>query len=100
MYANHFGLMVQGGDGAFKLVERYDEEREIGTDSTLIRLSVELSNMANGSCANWKGNEAAFEGNRQSDPDLPRAAVSEGISDRLTAFNHFGARRYSAPGSW
>jgi hypothetical protein len=48
MYANHFGLMVQGGDGAFKLVERYDEEREIGTDSTLIRLSVELSNMANG----------------------------------------------------
>jgi len=57
MYANHFGLMVQGGDGAFKLVERYDEEREIGTDSTLIRLSVELSNMANGSCANWKGRE-------------------------------------------
>ena len=35
MYANHFGLMVQGGDGAFKLVERYDEEREIGTDSTV-----------------------------------------------------------------
>ena len=31
MYANHLGLMVRGSDGAFKLVERYDKKREIGT---------------------------------------------------------------------
>jgi hypothetical protein len=31
MYANHLGLIVRGGNGAFKLVERYDKKREIGT---------------------------------------------------------------------
>ena len=35
MYANHLGLMVRGSDGAFKLVERYDEKREIGTFLTV-----------------------------------------------------------------
>jgi len=30
MYANHLGLIVRGSDGAFQLVERYDEKREIG----------------------------------------------------------------------
>ena len=35
MYANHLGLMVRGTDGAFKLVERYDEKREIGTYRTV-----------------------------------------------------------------
>jgi hypothetical protein len=30
-YANHLGLMVRGGDGVFKLVERHDKKREIGT---------------------------------------------------------------------
>lgn len=31
MYANYLGLMVRGSTGAFKLVERYDKKREIGT---------------------------------------------------------------------
>ena len=35
MYANHLGLMVRGSDGAFELVERYDEKREIGTYRTV-----------------------------------------------------------------
>jgi hypothetical protein len=31
LYANHLGLTVRGGNGAFKLVERYGKKREIGT---------------------------------------------------------------------
>ena len=31
MYADHFGLTVRGSNGAFKLMERYDKKREIGT---------------------------------------------------------------------
>jgi hypothetical protein len=31
MYANHLALMVRGGNGAFKLVERYGRKRVIGT---------------------------------------------------------------------
>jgi len=35
MYANHLGLMVRGSLGAFTLVERHDEKREIGTYRTV-----------------------------------------------------------------
>ena len=35
IYANHLGLIVRGSDGAFDLVERYDEKREIGTYLTV-----------------------------------------------------------------
>jgi len=31
LYSNHLGLTVRGGNGAFKLVERYGKKREIGT---------------------------------------------------------------------
>lgn len=35
MYANHFGLIVRGSDGACKLVERYGKKEELGTYCSL-----------------------------------------------------------------
>jgi hypothetical protein len=35
MYANHLALTVRSGNGAFKLVERYNKKRVIGTYRSL-----------------------------------------------------------------